>query len=830
MAELEGRSRGEPAMASRGLERRQGARAADRYRAIFDAANDVILVYDAETYRLIDANAAVRTMYGYEPEEIIGHFGPISEGDPPYSLQDALRWMERAKREGPQVFEWLARSKDGRQFWVEVQVKQAEIEGRNVLLAIVRDVSQRKLMAQTLRDSERRLRRHNAALAALARRLQDARKDVWSIVRDVTETAARTLDVERVGVWLFDDQRRVLRCVDLYQLSTGRHSSGNELVVADYPSYFAALENERTVAAHDALTDPRTREFTESYLAPLGITSLLDAPIWVGGRLIGVVCHEQVGPRRRWSLDERNFAGSIADLLALAFESWQRLQTERELRESERRFRQMAMLLPDVVYEMDENFRLTYANQAGFELLGYTRRDFEQGLTIHDIMPGQEVQAAIARLKEAGRTGRPTTGTYRLRAKDGTEIPCEVHSVAIRDEDGRVIGYRGIARDVREREKMEEAQRMAAVGQVAAGVAHEFNNILAAILGRAELARAAGTREAYERLVDTALEVGARGAEICRNLLQFARPAEPKREPVPVERAIEGALSMAQSQLQRTNVTVRRNYATGERCVLGDIGQLEQVFLNLILNACEAMAPDGGVLTIETEYSVRGKQGFIVVRVSDTGKGIPPEHIDRIFEPFFTTKLGDRAQGQRTGTGLGLSVSQSIIRAHRGSIEVSSAVGVGTTFTIRLPEAPAGMAAKPAEMAGPARLEPKAQRGTVLLVEDETSVREVLEELLEDHGFKVVATGTTDDAVKLLAAVDCDAVVADIVMEGGGAREILRCVQSLDKRPPVIVVTGLLQPEVVQEMKRLGAAKCLQKPFTVRDLVAALDEIIKDTA
>ena len=805
---------------------RGSARTADRYRAIFDAANDVILVYDAETFRLVDANAAVERMYGYRPEEVIGRFGPLSEGDPPYSLQDALRWMQRAKAEGPQVFEWLGRRKDGHTFWVEVLLKRAEIEGQDVLLAVVRDVTTRKQMEQTLHDSERRLRKHNSALGALARRLREAPRDIWSIVRHVTETAAKTLGVERVGVWLFSDDGSVLRCVDLYLLSSGRHLSGHELKVNEFPSYFVALENERTIAAHDALSDPRTREFTQAYLAPLGITSMLDAPVWVGGKLLGVICHEHVGIRRRWSLDERNFAGSVADLLSLAFETWQRLQAEEQLRRSERRFREMAMLLPDMVYELDDSFHVTYINRAGIELLGIAPEDLQSGVRLEDLMPPEDARQAVAKLNEAARTGRPTTDTYRLRAKNGTEIPCEVHSVAIKDENGKVVGYRGVARDIREREKMTEAQRMAAVGQVAVGVAHEFNNILAAIFGRAELARASGTREAYEKLAETAMELGSRGAEICRNLLQFARPAEPKREPVQIEHTIEAVLSMAQSQLQRSNVTVVRHYATGDRCVLGDAGQLEQVFLNLILNACDAMAPEGGVLTIDTEYSVRGKTGSVIVRVSDTGKGIPPDQLDKIFEPFFTTKMGNRSDSHG-GTGLGLAVSRSIVRAHHGEIEVKSQLGVGTTFIVRLPEAPrtAGPSqpttAEEADSSGPQ--EPK---GMVLLVEDEVSVREVLQELLEGRGFKVVTAGAADEALKLIDAYECDAVVTDIVMEGGGARAILEYVARQNRPLPVIVVTGLMQPEVAVEMKRLGAAKCLQKPFTVSELAAALDEVI----
>jgi signal transduction histidine kinase/ActR/RegA family two-component response regulator len=190
-----------------------------------------------------------------------------------------------------------------------------------------------KVLADSSRANEESLRRHNRVLIELARSKKLDCDDLNSALREILEASASTLEVERTSVWLYNENRSKIYCVDLYQKSVGCHSSSYELSAANYPSYFQALEEERTIAAHDAQNDPRTREFTESYLNPLGISSMLDAPIRLHGQMAGVVCHEQVGPARHWTPDEQNFAGSIADLVVLAIEAYERNQLEKQSRE-----------------------------------------------------------------------------------------------------------------------------------------------------------------------------------------------------------------------------------------------------------------------------------------------------------------------------------------------------------------------------------------------------------------------------------------------------------------------------------------------------------------
>lgn len=245
-----------------------------------------------------------------------------------------------------------------------------------------------------------------------------------------TETVARTISVERVSVWLLVRHGRAIRCIDLFERSGSRHSAGVELAMSDYPTYFAGLRQQRAIAAHDALRDRRTREFSESYLSPLGITSMLDAPIRVVGKMIGLICLEHVGPARRWSAEEQSFAASAADLIALSFENAKRQEAAAKLRQNEDRYRALAENFPHgAVLLYDHNLRYVLGHGSSMAEIGLDV-DALIGKTIFQVLP-PETAAAIEPYYRAALNGRQSE--FEIAFRDRV---FEVHTVPVRSAGG----------------------------------------------------------------------------------------------------------------------------------------------------------------------------------------------------------------------------------------------------------------------------------------------------------------------------------------------------------------------------------------------------------
>jgi PAS domain S-box-containing protein len=529
-----------------------------------------------------------------------------------------------------------------------------------------------------------------------------------------------------------------------------------------------------------------------------------------------------------WTAALRDPDGTPKATMSVLQDITERKETERALLESERHFREMADMLPDVVLDVDAALTVTYASRRASEVLGYRPEELVGRISLTDLLPyvtADEIHERSQR--QSGAAGAVAITELEVRRSDGSTAPFEVSWVVVKSADGEPEGLRGVFRDLSERRRLAQAQRLAVVGQLAAGVAHEFNNILAAMLMSAELATIQRNDQQVDRLIDLVLRSTARGAEICRNLTTFARPRDPKRDVISLEQAIDAALSVATRHVENADVIVERDYDTRGRRVLADSGQLEQVFLNLIINACHAM-PNGGRLSVCTRYEPSpAGPGWIVATVVDTGIGITPEHLPRVFEPFFTTKgrLGD---SDTPGTGLGLSVSHGIVLAHGGLIGVSSEPGVGTTFELRLPVdagAPLDGSSEPA-VAGDSCAPDVAVSARVLIAEDEPDVRELMSQILAVGSYEVDLAGTTQEALAALRTARYDLVISDLLMPGGGGREILAFVRALQDPPAVIIVTGRAEGQVVPELCNLGAYACIQKPFQVSDLQAAVKDAL----
>jgi signal transduction histidine kinase/CheY-like chemotaxis protein len=418
--------------------------------------------------------------------------------------------------------------------------------------------------------------------------------------------------------------------------------------------------------------------------------------------------------------------------------------------------------------------------------------------------------------------------------RDGREILLETNGRPIFDEHGELIGYRGVDRDITERKSLEaqlhHSQKMEAIGQLAGGVAHDFNNQLQAILGYAHLLlnRDLSNQEVRSHLVEIR-KAAERAGALTKQLLAFGRRETLQPRILDVGRLIEDMTGMLRrligEQIELTVSTGRPKFG-----VHVDPGQIEQVVMNLSINARDAM-PGGGTLRIETgdvsfddafcHSNPWARPGdYVRIRVTDTGTGIAPELRDRIFEPFFTTK----AVGE--GTGLGLATVYAIVDRHEGLISVESEPGKGSTFLVCFPASSQPPEASAPDMA-PER--PTGGTGTILVAEDDAIIRELTEEVLSEAGYDLLLARDGAEAIRLLKEHGGRIRLAllDVVMPEMGGREVHEFIREHQPGLPVLFCSGYSYSALERGRLPAGAANLIQKPYTPDELLAKIVEVLR---
>jgi signal transduction histidine kinase/HD-like signal output (HDOD) protein/ActR/RegA family two-component response regulator len=365
-----------------------------------------------------------------------------------------------------------------------------------------------------------------------------------------------------------------------------------------------------------------------------------------------------------------------------------------------------------------------------------------------------------------------------------------------------------------------QTERLAAVGQLAAGAAHEINNPLAIISARTQLLESRETDEKKRRDLHQISEQIERISSILLSLMGFARPNAPQVTKVDLNALLKKIVGLVESIFQTHRIPIVQKLTPDLPLILADANQLEQVFLNLVINAQHAMEAEGGVLTITSGFLPDAKR--VSVSVRDTGCGISAENLSRIFDPFFSTK----SEGK--GTGLGLSTAYGIVTNHYGEIKVDSQPGRGTEMIVILPlSTPVTMPEKAAPEIEEVCIPAPVNEGRILVVDDEQHIRDILAETLREAVYAVETASNGEEAVRKLRAGAFDLILLDIRMPVHTGLDVLKLLRRKGGFPPVMVLTGLASSEEMDEARRLGAAKCVRKPFHLKTLLADISCLLQ---
>src|SRR5580704_13564354 len=498
-----------------------------------------------------------------------------------------------------------------------------------------------------------------------------------------------------------------------------------------------------------------------------------------------------------------------------------------DLVESERLYRSTFDAAPVGIAHAGPDGRWLRINQRLCDILGYSREELQSGAgqeLIGSVGTGDEAEAF--RQMAAGRLDRHVVDEKRYRRRDGSFVWARVNMSVHLDAVGQSQHFISVIEDITERRTLEaqfrQSNKMDAIGKLASGVAHDFNNLLTVILGFGELITAdVSMPDQHRKDLDEIMKAARRASGLTKQLLAFSRQQVLNTAPVDVNGLITDMTGML-GRLIGEHIEIALVLATSLPLVLADRGQLEQVVMNLVVNARDAMA-GGGRVTIETsdvelESSVFHEETvteghYVMLGVTDTGVGMTEETQRRLFEPFFTTK----ATGE--GTGLGLSTTYGIVKQSKGYIWASSEPGRGTTFKVYLPVSSRDVGVQPVSAVAAVPLRRASE--TILLVEDETGVRELSKRILENAGYRVLEAASGDAAEAVFANHDhqIDLVVTDVIMPGCCGPELLRRLQVQAPSLRVLYMSGYTEQAAAEKAGIDRGLPFAQKPFTAVELL-----------
>ncbi len=744
----------------------------NRFKAIYEAAADAIILYDPESEKIIDFNPALSVIFGYTPEELYHlDLETICSGGGGNALNNARLAIKEALNGSPQMYDLQTIVQSGKKLWVEIRMRKIVLSGKTHLLIFVSEISERK-------KTEHRLYR----LINIAGQIGEgvAAADLNGIITYVNQAWAdmhgyspRDLIGKHLSVFHDDDQ--------------------NAREVIPFNKKVLRMGYNSGEIGHKR---------SDGTLFSTHMTTTLQKD--ENGRVVG-------------------FIGVATDLS-------DQKKVEEALRESEIKFRHLFNLSPQPISFTDLNGMFLDVNQKFCETLQYSRNEII-GKDFLDLgFPAEDRQQFIDLLVENGEVAG-----YEIshKIKDMKSIQVQLYSklIHIKDKFYTLTVYHDITPQRTLEAQLVQAQKMEAIGTLAGGIAHDFNNILSAILGYIELSRIyVEPGNKVSKYLEEEFKAANRAKELVRQILSISRQAEQRRKPIDINNIVLDVLTMLKSTIP-SSVEIKKNLKKEVCLIEADPVQINQVIMNLVTNAGQAMMDKGGALSVSVdaeiiESNLKGdlaaiKPGkYVKVCISDTGHGIKPEDKKRIFDPYYTTK----AKG--VGTGLGLAVAQSIVKKHGGAITFSSEPGRGTDFFIYLPMINNTAIRK---STGPMvdSLLPVGKE-YILLVDDEETIIETGKEMLEYLGYSVETCINGAGALDLFKnhPQKFDLVITDMTMPGMNGDVFSKKI--LETRPdiPIILCTGY-NPQIDEVIaKKNGLKAFIFKPLTFKKLATTVRNVL----
>jgi PAS domain S-box-containing protein len=741
---------------------------------------DLIAVLDREA-RFIYVSNQVEKVLGWKPTDYVGRvFGTRANEEDRGKLQELFRRIVNGEDTEGQV-EFRSPHADGtfrdllltaRPFFDE----EGKICG---IVTSARDISERKRMEQALRESEESIR---------------------LMVEGVSDYAIFMLDpAGRVASWNRGAER-----IHGYQAGevTGKHFSvfyPAEVAQTGKPDWLLKLAAETGQATDEGW---RVRKDGTRFLANVVITAMRDH----NGKL-------------------RGFSKITRDVTA-------RHEMEKKLYQEQQFVKSLVACFPDLIVVLDKKGQFEFVSDRIKDILGVTPAEYIGRPIGQRIEP--EDRKKLKSMFESAMAGQKDIEQIEIHARhaDGTIKTVRVTANPLYDETGKIVGMVSSGRDVTESKQLEQQladrEKFASMGQMMAGAAHELNNPLTAILGVSDLLRERVADESSKRQVDLIYQQARRAATIVQNLLAFSRPVARGRTMLRLEEIVKEAISIERANLDKRNIRVTFEAPDGPLPVDGDRKLLLQVFLNIITNAEQSIssAREQG----ELKVSIAREGEKLGVAFADDGPGIPAEIIGKVFDPFFTTK---RPGG---GSGLGLTISLAVIKEHGGTIDIQSKRGAGAVVHVTLPEAATQSASQaPARPASAVSIPPPVPAATalsgrsVLVVDDEEGIREIIQDGLSGRGLKVHALASSEAALDWLAENKAEIVICDFNLPGINGEKLF---EELRRKlgfalPQFVFVTGELVSSSVAERYHEMGARVLQKPFALSALASLVTELLQ---